>query len=298
MKRTMKAVILAVIAAAGSISLSSCGKPLTPIDPFENLEVTFNGISGYTGSVETNDPEYEGSKYIYYYCPQGDDVLSNGDTITMGVNVVAEELKKIGYKVEQDTKEYTVQGLPEIPDELTEAEVSELSEELDLHLLYSSGAEPAVGDEFKPDFSWMRMFTPEDEEEINQRLYHGDWKYDQISDMEIDTSKYKVWKDKYNVYDLFYVVYHRDVTLKCTAVDEFAAEDENAPSVGDTVSFTWYYGAHRTGFCKENGAFADCTEAQISSSYAFSHSSSKEIVIEEMESIAPNNCECIISKEY
>ena len=57
MKRTMKAVILAVIAAAGSISLSSCGKPLTPIDPFEKLEVTFNGISGYTGSVDTNDPE-------------------------------------------------------------------------------------------------------------------------------------------------------------------------------------------------------------------------------------------------
>lgn len=82
-------------------------------DPFEDLKVTFSGVSG-SGSVETeqtsDDPVYNS---VYYSCDPSYN-LKNGDKVTISIGDDDDYLiQNYGMKPVQTEKAYTVSGLDE-----------------------------------------------------------------------------------------------------------------------------------------------------------------------------------------
>ncbi|MEM0529237.1 zinc ribbon domain-containing protein [Zongyangia sp. HA2173] len=89
---------------------------LTEIDPFEGLNVSFSGFSP-DGQVEfeySGDNPYVGS--IGFVCDKSSG-LKNGDVITISFQKDSESAAvQDGYKLVQDSKKYTVDGLDEYVD--------------------------------------------------------------------------------------------------------------------------------------------------------------------------------------
>ena len=85
----------------------------TPLDPFEDLELTYDGYSGI-GSVTSY--EYFGDyDFISAYSFSADKTnnLSNGDTITVTASINADSALQKGYVIESTTQEFSVEGLTE-----------------------------------------------------------------------------------------------------------------------------------------------------------------------------------------
>ena len=271
MKHIMKAAMLSAVIAFSSIPLSGCGASLTPIDPFEKLEVTFSGISGYTGTYELNDPVYDGSQYIFYYCPQRDDVLSNGDKITIGYNCPdVEAIKKAGYKIEQGvTKEYVVEGLQEIPEELNESEITQLSEPLSPP---EDAPDYQIGDKIEGAHFNTGFFSEDmssDYYNTIKDMSYGIWSVEQITPWELYSNRYEVWKiANDSAFSIFGSAFKKDITLKCIGLDDngqmyanYAEQhpDESPavklPEENSVIKITLYYCKtyNHDGIYKENG---------------------------------------------
>lgn len=316
MKHVMKAALLSTTIVFSSLLLSGCGASLTPIDPFEKLEVTFSGISGYTGTYELNDPVYDGSQYITYYCPQRDAVLSNGDTITIGFNCAdTDAIKKAGYKVEPGlTKEYVVKGLLEVPDELADAEIEQLSAAL-MPTVGVAGdpVDYQVGDVIdKLEINYCSYDL--NDEAISQQMNHGVWKVEQVTPWEKEGCYYNVWSDpkksvnNQEIINSLGIICKKTIQMKCTDLDEWGKQfaeynaehpdepmDVSLPSIDDTISITLYYsdrfdysGIYRN----ENGLVfpSQSDNKRISDR--------KEDLIENLNVQIPSEVTVITAKEY
>ncbi len=78
------------------------------IDPFENLVLTYDGISP-VGTVSIEG----GNEDLFYYYVAGDQkYFANGDTVTIAVSYDETEVQQSGGIVLEDTKDYTIEGLP------------------------------------------------------------------------------------------------------------------------------------------------------------------------------------------
>ena len=91
-------------------------EPVREIDPFAGLKVSFSGISP-NGSVEYS---YEGGdEYLSQYSFQSDKSsgLRNGDAVTITLpGFEAENTVRSGYRLTEQSKTYTVEGLDEYVD--------------------------------------------------------------------------------------------------------------------------------------------------------------------------------------
>jgi len=85
-----------------------------PIDPFENLEIIFSGISS-KGTAKFDSSGLDGivKSYVTFEIDNPTDSLSNGDVITVKASADNDALLNQGYVLTSDTKEYTVEGLKE-----------------------------------------------------------------------------------------------------------------------------------------------------------------------------------------
>ena len=115
------------------------------VDPFDskNFTLTFSGISG--DGIADVDNYDDGSKdYTIYYSVDPRYDLSNGDKITVTATLYDEDyILKDSEDGEEATKEFTVEGLGEIPEKLdssvdstvpTEAILEELNDEYDVEV--------------------------------------------------------------------------------------------------------------------------------------------------------------------
>lgn len=87
-------------------------QPVTEIDPFEGLKVTFTGKAP-NGEVEFS---YEGSNAEvknYRFTADKKDGLRNGDVVTISINADDENTLKAGYAFSKKEAQYTVSGLEE-----------------------------------------------------------------------------------------------------------------------------------------------------------------------------------------
>ena len=77
------------------------------IDPFENLALTYSGISP-VGTVTISD----GNEDLFYYFIAGEQkYFANGDTVTIAASYDETEIQQAGGIVLEDTKTYTIEGL-------------------------------------------------------------------------------------------------------------------------------------------------------------------------------------------
>lgn len=307
MKHIMKAALLSVAIAISSIPLSSCGASIKTIDPFEKLEVTFSGISGYTGTYETNDPVYDGSQYITYYCPQRDAVLSNGDTITIGYNCAdIKAIKKAGYTVETGvTKDFVVEGLPEIPEDLTEAEISQLAEPLSPP---EDAPDYQVGDQIESANFTTGFFKEDMSSDYYNKLKamnYGIWSVEQVTSWKLESNRYEVWKKADIPFSVFGSAYKKEIILKCSGLNSTGqmyadypdeSSDVKLPETGSTVEITLYY--CRTYGVSEIYKEKGTLKIPELSGNDYLLTDTIESFDEYMHKEISEKTECIISKEY
>ena len=109
------------------------------IDPFENLSVTYDGISP-VGRVKDNCISTEGAYREIYYSityprEDGNEKVKNGDEITVSASAqnAKELIKDYGVTLSPTEKTYTVEGLPEYVSsegDLTEEVLAQLQTEV------------------------------------------------------------------------------------------------------------------------------------------------------------------------
>lgn len=86
-------------------------KPLVEVDPFEGIEVTFDGSYPYIYPEYENNGTgdfFENENLYIYYSFEDYDSLDEGDTVTLTIGVSEEEAMENGFKMTQTSKEYTV----------------------------------------------------------------------------------------------------------------------------------------------------------------------------------------------
>lgn len=94
---------------------------LTSIDPFEYIEITYDGISPNGKAIISNKAS-EDCPVIYHYTVEPESGLKNGDVVNVTISDMNPEDKALenGYKLSQLEKEYTVSGLMHYADSLSE----------------------------------------------------------------------------------------------------------------------------------------------------------------------------------
>ncbi len=111
---------------------------LTVIDPFEGLEVQFDGISPYINIGFNNSKcTKEVQDYVEFTYEEGN--IANGDSVTITAEYNINDLTPLGVKIENDEKEYTVSGCPEYVNDISTIDTSvldkEIQEYMDAHYL-------------------------------------------------------------------------------------------------------------------------------------------------------------------
>lgn len=221
------------------------------VDPFDskNFTLTFSGISG--DGIADVDNYDDGSKdYTIYYSVDPRYDLSNGDKITVTATLYDEDyILKDSEDGEEATKEFTVEGLGEIPEKLdssvdsavpTEAILEELNDEYDVE----------VGDEgCGYDFG------------IEADDYHfAELKINKVSDFKLVKTLYGYTDDHYGEPACTYgQVYSRTYTVKVTD-PEYGSKIKK----GAVKNITAYY----LGYVSESDLMvADNKLVQINSDY-------------------------------
>ncbi len=105
--------------------------PIQEIDPFENIEPSIEGLSGYAYATFT----YPERDYLYrdLYVVENDrdgsnGRLSNGDTVTLSYNVSDEETLERGFMLTRKSVNFTVNGLQEVVTSYSDIPASTLQE--------------------------------------------------------------------------------------------------------------------------------------------------------------------------
>ena len=139
----------------------------TKVNPFDNLKVTFSGISS-DGEIEidkSNCDEFVKNNVRFYASESYD--LKNGDTVTVTAEYSSYTAENEEIIITETSKDYTVSGLSEYPDSLDGVDLSALNTKMD--------------EEFKELF--------------DSKYAKGKTAYtDDYAEIKIDSSEYKVVK--------------------------------------------------------------------------------------------------------
>lgn len=94
---------------------------LQEIDPFENIEMQYEGVSPYGSAIVLQEGEMECPMDFYYKVVPANE-LKNGDTITVTISDSdpVEAAMKAGYRLTSLEKEFTVSGLQYYAEKLSE----------------------------------------------------------------------------------------------------------------------------------------------------------------------------------
>lgn len=124
------------------------------IDPFENLDVTFSGISPYGNANYTNNRTNDLLHFNYLVEPMNN--LKNGDTVKLYINDSDPQKKALqnGYLLTATEKEFVVEGLPyyiskleELPSDMLD-KMKKQSEDVIAAEAASLYTDPLLGYEF------------------------------------------------------------------------------------------------------------------------------------------------------
>ncbi len=144
-------------------------EPVKEIDPFADLKISFSGISP-NGSVEYT---YEGSAdYLSQYSFQSDKTsgLRNGDTITVTLpGFETENTVHSGYRLTEQSKTYTVEGLDEyvdsyedLPEEFLNHVKQESEDIISAYIAQSYNKECPTGELEYAGYAFMCVKSAED----------------------------------------------------------------------------------------------------------------------------------------
>lgn len=118
------------------------GATVVKLDPFEGLEVQFDGISPYLNYNINNskcDPKIQ--QYVTYEVEEYDN-LSNGDSLKVKAVLNCSDPTQIDFELSVDEREYEVTGMPEYVTDFSKVDTtsldSEIQQYMDSHYMYSS----------------------------------------------------------------------------------------------------------------------------------------------------------------
>mgnify|MGYP003409881581 CR=1 FL=1 len=118
----------------------------TAIDPFEGLTLVYSGVSS-NGDITfdtTGCDEYVRNELSF--SADENYGLSNGDKITVEVYYSQSDLDENSIVLTQVSKDYTVEGLPIIPESLDQVDLSSIQTEMDAQIATSLAADYPIGD--------------------------------------------------------------------------------------------------------------------------------------------------------
>ncbi len=130
------------------------------LDPFEGLELQFDGISPFTTvSFNTAGCDKVVADNIYFSTEANN--LSDGDTFTVTAECLhsASELARWGYYIKNKTKEYTVDNPAKYITSVDEADFTQLNSDMDDYV--EAEANATIG-EFKLLGIYVREYHPHD----------------------------------------------------------------------------------------------------------------------------------------
>lgn len=117
--------------------------PVTKIDPFEGLEVQFDGISPYVNvSFNNSKCPSEVQNYVNFTYDEEANI-ANGDMVTVKAEYNVADFENENIEFTADEKSYQVSGMPEYVQDISKIDTSILDEEIqeymNAHYLDASG---------------------------------------------------------------------------------------------------------------------------------------------------------------
>ena len=220
----MKKVIIYMVTLLNLMTFSACGQEdkfikeeisdepknsevsyeerLEAIDPFEGLEVQFDGVSPYlTVGFNNSKCRQEVQDYITFTCEQ--ESFANRDLVTVKSEYNINNLNDVGLTIETDEKTYEVSGCPEYVNDISKIDTSaldkEIQEYMDAHYLDTSGGFGSVNNI------------------MGAYIYDGSG-FNKFVDSKIENTYLCVRKsnklDKDEDYNYYYKVYNNTYALK------------------------------------------------------------------------------------
>lgn len=109
---------------------SNSESSLETIDPFDGLEVQFDGASPYlTIGFNNSKCRQEVQDYVTFTCEQ--ETVANGDTVTVKAEYNINSLQPLGLAIEQDEKTYEVSGCAEYVTNANDIDLTELNVQIE-----------------------------------------------------------------------------------------------------------------------------------------------------------------------
>ncbi len=192
--------------SSGSETEGQVTEELQNIDPFEGLQVQFDGISPYvTVSFNTLDCEDIVSENVTFELDK--EMFKEGETFTVTASFDKKELEEKGYSISNVSKEYTVENVPKYITSADNADFTELNK--NMYDYVEANANGSVGES-----SIFDVYA----NEINHILYA----VNKIDDIEYVGSCFMSLKNSNDIAinDNTYNKYYRIYSIDFTAVDE------------------------------------------------------------------------------
>lgn len=219
------------------------------IDPFEGLEVQFDGASPYlTIGFNNSKCRQEVQDYVTFTCEQ--EFFANGDVVTVKAEYNINNLNELGLTIEIDEKTYEVSGFPEYVNDISKIDTSvldkEIQEYMDAHYLDMSGGFGMVMDIMGAGISGAYGFDKFINSEVEE-TYLCVRKPNKLDKDEDYNFYYKVYKNTYSlegdhteeIYVCIYVkniVSYTDGTLKYESELRHNADESKEDAFYDGIS--------------------------------------------------------------
>ena len=219
------------------------------IDPFEGLEVQFDGASPYlTIGFNNSKCRQEVQDYVIFTCEQ--EFFANGDVVTVKAEYNINNLNELGLTIEIDEKTYEVSGFPEYVNDISKIDTSvldkEIQEYMDAHYLDMSGGFGMVMDIMGAGISGAYGFDKFINSEVEE-TYLCVRKPNKLDKDEDYNFYYKVYKNTYSlegdhteeIYVCIYVkniVSYTDGTLKYESELRHNADESKEDAFYDGIS--------------------------------------------------------------
>jgi len=99
------------------------------VDPFEGLVVNSNGISPFGSiSLDNADCSKDAQRYVNYNFAK--EYYANGDSVVINATIDEDVTRSLGYAVSEDSKEFTLSGMPYYLETMEGVDVSSIEAEL------------------------------------------------------------------------------------------------------------------------------------------------------------------------
>lgn len=219
------------------------------IDPFEGLEVQFDGASPYlTIGFNNSKCRQEVQDYVTFTCEQ--EAFANGNVVTVKAEYNINNLNDLGLTIEIDEKTYEVSGFPEYVNDISKIDTSvldkEIQEYMDAHYLDMSGGFGMVMDIMGAGISGAYGFDKFINSEVEE-TYLCVRKPNKLDKDEDYNFYYKVYKNTYSlegdhteeIYVCIYVkniVSYTDGTLKYESELRHNADESKEDAFYDGIS--------------------------------------------------------------